>query len=124
MRKFNAALTAVIMLLFIAHAVFGSFQMLGITGAVLEHLARGMAVLVILHALIGVKLTIDTLKTQKEAGVSYFKENKLFWIRRISGFGVMLFLCFHMFAFGGKNANGVYRLYAFTGFKLVANLLL
>ena len=105
MRKLNAVLSMLILVLFILHAVFGSFQILGIGNTALKLLAWVSVCLIIVHTVIGIKLTWDTLRIQKKNGVSYFRENKLFWVRRISGFAVMLFIAAHIFVFMG-NALG------------------
>jgi succinate dehydrogenase hydrophobic anchor subunit len=123
MRKLNAILTVFILVLFLLHAVFGSFQIIGIGGGALKVAAWTALVLTVVHMVIGVALTWQTLKALKAAGVSYFKENKLFWARRISGFAIMLLIFFHLTAFG-YTENGVYRLYWFTAAKLTTQILL
>ena len=123
MRKFNAVLSLAILILFLIHGIFGSFLMLGPGSTAVKSIAWIDMGLIALHAAIGVKLTVDTLIIQRKSGVSYFKENKLFWARRISGFAVMALLFFHLTAFG-KTADGVYRLYLFDFMKLLTQILL
>lgn len=123
MRKFNAVLTALILILFILHSVFGAFLMLGMGSGALKTAAWVAAGLTVLHVIVGVKLTIDTLKVQKKTGAAYFKENRLFWARRISGLAVMVLLVFHFTAFG-KTENGVYRLVPFDFIKMWVQILL
>ena len=126
MRKWNAVLSAAILVLFAIHGIAGAFQMTGIIPggqAVLSALAWLLIALLVLHILIGIKLTADTLRAQKKAGVSYFRENKLFWARRISGFAVFLLMFFHLVLFvsGGE---GAMRLKLFDGSALALSLLL
>ena len=123
MRKWNAILTAAIMALFLLHAIFGAFQLFGVGPTALKAVAWAALVLVAAHTLIGVKLTADSLRVWKQTRVGYFRQNKLFWARRISGFAVMVLLAFHMTAFGTSN-GGAYRLRWFTDFKLATQLLL
>lgn len=123
MRKFNTILTAVIMVLFLIHAVLGSFQMLGVGNTVMKTLSWISAGLAGVHMLIGVKLTVDTLRAQKKSGAAYFRENLLFWARRISGFAVMVLLFFHFTAFG-YYAGEAYRLRWFDTGKLITQILL
>ena len=123
MRKFNAILTALIMILFLLHAVFGAMELVGAGYNALKVIARACFGLVVVHTVIGIKLTIDTLRVSRKTGVSYFRENRLFWARRISGLAIMILLCFHMFAFG-KTTGGVYQLRPFTTVKLTAQILL
>ncbi len=123
MRKFNAILTALIMVLFLLHAVFGAMELVGAGYNALKIAARVCFVLVVVHTVIGIKLTVDTLRVSRKTGVSYLRENRLFWARRISGLAVMILLCFHMFAFG-KTTDGVFQLKPFTTVKLTAQILL
>ena len=123
MRKWNAILTVAIMALFLLHAIFGAFQLFGVGPTALKAIAWAALALVAAHTLIGVKLTGDSIKVWKKTGVGYFKQNKLFWARRVSGFAVMVLLVFHMTAFG-YYSNGAYRLRWFTDYKLATQLLL
>lgn len=124
MRKFNAFLTAAMMLTFLAHAIFGAFQLFGIGDNALKVLARITVVLAAVHAVLGVIMTVQTLYAQKKAGVRYFMRNKLFWIRRISGFIIAVLLVFHITAFMAKPAGDAYRLATFNTFKLITQILL
>ena len=123
MRKWNAVLTALILALFLVHAILGSFQLLGVGDTVAKAAAWAAAGLIMVHAGISVKLTADTLRVRRKTGVAYFRENTLFWARRLSGFTVMLLLFFHITAFG-RTVNGVYRLQWFDTAKLTTQLLL
>ncbi|MBR1529817.1 MAG: pilus assembly protein PilX [Oscillospiraceae bacterium] len=127
MRKFNAILSMSILALFLIHAIAGSFQLAGwMAGGsgIMQAVAWIMLILILIHVGIGCKLTVDTLRIQKKAGVSYPKENKLFWLRRISGFAIMIFILFHVLLFLGKNQDGVYRLSYFGTLQLLSQILL
>lgn len=126
MRKWNAVLSMGILALFLVHAVAGAFQLSGIIpggSVIMEKIALVMVCLIFIHFVIGIKLTADTFTAIKKSGTSYFKENKLFWVRRISGFAVMLFVIFHIMIFLGTN-NGAYRLNLFEGIQLASQLLM
>ena len=126
MRKCNAVLSMGILALFLIHAIAGAFQLSGFIpggSAIMQKIAYVMVCLIFIHFIIGVKLTADTLKAIKKSGTSYFKENKLFWVRRISGFAVMLFVICHIIIFLGRN-DGAYRLNLFKGVQLTSQLLL
>ena len=114
MRKFNSIITTAILLLFVIHIVWGVLVLFGISDGgnlVLSHLGYVLLVLVCIHMIIGIKLTADSIKASKRSGVSYFRENKLFWIRRISGFGLLLFLILHVWLFlPVRTSGGAYRL--------------
>ena len=126
MRKQNAVISMVILVLFLFHAIVGAFQLTGVIPggkALMKIAAWVMAGLIAVHFVIGVKLTVDTVKAQKKAGTAYFKENKLFWTRRVSGFAIMIFIVFHVLIFLGSN-NGAYRLNLFEGVQLISQILL
>ena len=127
MRKYNAVLSMGILVLFLIHAIAGGFQLAGILSggsAVMQILAWVMLGMILIHVIIGCKLTVDTLKACKQSGTSYYKENKLFWLRRSSGFAVMIFILFHVLIFLGRNENSVYRLNYFGTLQLISQILL
>ncbi len=126
MRKLNAILSMGVLVLFIVHAVAGGFQLAGVFrggSQLMKILAWIMTGLIALHTLIGIKLTADTLITARRSGASYFKENKLFWLRRISGFAIMVFIAFHILIFMGSS-DGAFRLKLFESAQLISQLLL
>ncbi|MBR1472032.1 MAG: hypothetical protein IJ600_10380, partial [Lachnospiraceae bacterium] len=109
MRRWNAYLTAAIMVLFLVHMVWGVLVMLGITAGgnpVFRIVSCLMSAMIAVHILIGCKLTYDSLRAIRKAGVSYPGANRLFWIRRISGFALMIFIAAHVWLFSGKQAEG------------------
>lgn len=127
MRKVNAVLSAGILVLLLVHMVAGALQTAGFLpgGALaMQVLAWVMLGLVGLHTLIGIKLTADTMRLSKQSGVMYGKENRLFWLRRISGFAIMAFVVCHVLVFMGTSQNGAFRLHVFAGAELVTQILL
>ena len=76
-----------------------------------------------IHFILGVKFTYDSLRVWRRTGAPYFRQNALFWARRLSGFAIMLLIGFHANAFSYV-AEGVVRLKWFTTGRLVAQLLL
>jgi len=116
-----------ILALFVFHAVIGALEMIGVLPGELrigKISARILLTGVIIHVMICLKLTIGTLTAIKRSGTGYFKENKLFWIRRISGFAVIIFLAAHFTAFIGKTENGIYILNRFGIIELTMSVLL
>ncbi|MBQ9065378.1 MAG: hypothetical protein IJ123_08030 [Blautia sp.] len=118
LRRLNAVITGLILILFLIHAMFGVFQMLGAAGTWHKRIAGFSSGLIVIHLIIGIKLTADTLKVQRRTGTAYFKENRLFWARRISGVAVMILLFFHMAAFTTA-VEGQTRLVWFNGYSLL-----
>lgn len=126
MRKFNAILSMAVLALFLFHVIAGSFQLFGASAGgsvIMKAGAFLMLGAVVLHAVIGIKLTVDTFAAMKKSGKGYLRENKLFWIRRISGFAIMLFIASHVIIFLGSG-DGAFRLNLFDVPQLVSSLLL
>ena len=123
MRKINAKLTAAILALFLLHGILGAFQLLGAGNVISRVISYTLLTLVAAHALIGIKLTMDTLKVQKSTGAGYFRHNLLFWARRISGFLIMLLIAFHVTAFTDRSSDAI-RLVKFDQAKLITQILL
>lgn len=123
MRRLNIILTAVILALFLLHGVLGAYQLFGVGTVTSKGLTHGLLTLVAVHALIGLKLTWDSVRVWRRTGAGYFRQNALFWARRISGLAVMALLGFHVAAFSYK-VDGAFRLKWFDGFKLATQLLL
>ena len=127
MRRVNAVTAMLIVALLLIHVIAGGFQLAGIIGGgstVMKVLAWVMLALIGVHMLIGVKLTADTLIACKRSGTSYYRENRLFWLRRISGFAVMFFIVLHVLIFLGREEGGVFRLNYFGTVQLLSQLLL
>lgn len=123
MRKINAVITPLILILFILHGVSGAFNLTGFGNSLTRIIAWPMAGLIGVHMVFGIILTAQTLQAQKKAGVSYPKENRLFWARRISGFLIMILIGFHVYAFTGVSADH-FRLTEFTPVLLGCQILL
>ena len=127
MRKANVILCIGILVLFLVHGILGGFQVIGVTAGgndFLKGLTWVLLALVGVHGVIGTKYTVDTLRALKKSGKSYFKENRLFWARRISGFAVMLFVVIHAVIFLGKGSGENYRLNYFGTLQLISQILM
>ena len=123
MRKINTILSVLLLVIFMLHGLMGSFMLLGIGSSAGKILAWvGVAVLAA-HTVIGVILTINTLKISKNGGNSYLKQNAVFWARRASGLAILILMFFHIGLFGGVQ-DGIYILFPFTTVKLITQLLL
>ncbi|MBE5970477.1 MAG: pilus assembly protein PilX [Lachnospiraceae bacterium] len=123
MRKVNLIVSHLVLVLFIIHAVLGAFNLLGVGRVAIQIMTWTMVALIAVHVVIGIILTVKTIRIQKKAGASYFKENRLFWARRISGFVVMVLIFFHIFAFTGVSETH-FRLPEFDMFRLITQILL
>ena len=127
MRKFNAVLSVIMIGLFLYHALAGSGLLTGLTGfsplsATLPSII--LAILTGLHIIVGIKLTVDTLAAQKRSGAGYFRENRLFWLRRISGYALILLLAAHIFGMTGETVDGSYIPHTYTLPLLLCDLIL
>ena len=127
MRRVNSIITAFIMLLFLVHMIWGRLLLAGIVkggSKVFSVISMIMMILICLHVIISVKLTVDTIIASRKAGAFYFRENKLFLARRISGFALVFFIAVHMLIFNGSNEGGVYRLNPFGIAALISQILM
>ena len=112
--------------LLLIHGIWGAFQLTSIVpgGSVIRRiLSYVMVAAVAIHAVIGIKLTVETLLAIRKSGASYWKGNELFWVRRISGFALIVLIIYHMFVFITP-AGEVFRLTTFGGLQLAGHLLL
>ena len=122
MRKWNTILSVLMLLIFMIHGIMGSFMLNGVGSSAGKLLAWiGVGILVV-HTVIGVILTVQSLQTAKQSGKMYLKQNAIFWARRASGLAIMILLLFHIGLFG-KVQNGTYILFPFTTVKMVTQLL-
>ena len=127
MRRANAIITAALLILFLFHAIFGGMVLFGMIkggSRIFSFLSWAMAFLIACHVAISAKMTFDTLRAEKKAGVSYPGANRLFWIRRVSGTAVFVFMILHFLIFNGRTMNGVYLLSFFGPPELVTQILL
>ena len=120
MRKWNTILSVLMLLIFMIHGIMGSFMLNGVGSSAGKLLAWiGVGILVV-HTVIGVILTVQSLQTAKQSGKMYLKQNVIFWARRASGMAILILLLFHIGLFG-KVQNGTYILFPFTTVKMVTS---
>jgi hypothetical protein len=123
LRKFNTILSALLIIIILAHAVAGSLILIGINYFTLKWLAYIGIILIIIHIILGLKFTFESMKSSNGYSLRYIKENTLFWTRRISGFGILILLFFHFGVFG-QMVNGNYVVSEFTTIKMISQTLL
>lgn len=127
MRRANAVLTSLIMILFLIHMIWGSLELAGLTKGgnnLFSFLSCSMVVLIVIHVAISFKMTLDTIRVWKKSGVSYWRENRIFWVRRISGLALMLFMAIHVYIFSGQRLDGTYLLHFFGIMELLSQILM
>lgn len=123
MRRINTFLTIGIILSFLFHAIAGSIRLFGADAGSPIIAAWVCMVFVVLHVIVTTILTVKTLIAIKKSGKSYFRDNLLFWTRRISGFALLIPLVMHMLIFSGTGDDS-YRLVFFHSGRLIAQILL
>ena len=106
MRKFNAILVLIIILLLIDHLVFGSLYMLGVNVKVFIPIALLLIALVLIHAVVSMIITVRAEKVGIKTHARYNKENKEFWLRRSSGMAILFFALAHFYSMI-KNEKGI-----------------
>jgi len=125
MRKVNAVISLLLILLFLIHVIAGGFQLFAVIpggNQNLKILSRIMLALLFIHVIIGIKLTIDTLKVSGRTKIVYLKENLIFMLRRISGLMLIVLAGIHVAIFFSEGK--ITRLTPFTGMPLAASVLL
>ena len=123
MRKLNMFLVIGMIVTFLAHAIMGSVQLFGADANTLKGIAWTSVALIVAHMIVTTILTVETLHARRKSGAGYFKNNLLFWTRRISGFTIIIPLLMHLVIFRASNADA-YRLQVFTTGKLISQILL
>ena len=125
MRKWNTIISLILIILFLIHAIAGSFQLMKIIpggNSMMKTISCILMLFLIAHIVIGTKLTIDSVKIGKRSGKFYLRENAVFWTRRISGFAMILLIICHVILFSNK--GDVFRLKNFNEIQLVFSILL
>lgn len=125
MRRLNAIVSLLLIILFLIHTIAGSFQLMRIIpggNELMKDLSYFMLFLIGVHVIIGIKLTLDSVKVGIKSGKFYFRENAVFWIRRITGFAMIMLIICHVLLF---TSNGeIFRLNDFNEVQLVFSILL
>lgn len=126
MRKINAILGPALIVLLLIHIISGAFQLFGvIPGGMIIRTVLSYILLALtgIHAVIGVILTVQTLRCCRQEGKTCFKNNQRFWLSRISGFAMLLLIVYHVLVFTGES-GAYFRLQAFGPLQLAAHVLL
>ena len=88
----------------------------------MKNLSYFMLFLIGVHIIIGIKLTIDSIIIGRKSGKFYFRENAVFWTRRITGIAMILLVICHVLLF---TSNGeVFRLNDFNEVQLIFSIFL
>lgn len=122
MRKLNGIIAMIVLALFVVHGVLGALNMMNIATVIVKALSHTMLSLIIVHALISIGLTVSSVRTAVKTHAPYFRQNRLFWARRISGVLILALIFFHTTAFG-YTSGGVFRLVPFDIFRLMTQIL-
>ena len=122
MRRFNARLIKIILILLLFHALAGAFKLLGLNHLTFKPLSYAMLALILLHGFIGFFLSREAIRAGLESAHWYFRENASFWTGRISGLLILLLLWFHITAYT-VTLNGILFLQEFTLLRFLSQLL-
>jgi len=123
LRQVNAVLSALMLALFLLHGVGNAFQLLDLGGPLGRGLAHALLALCVAHALVGVWLTVLTVRAQRAAGVSYPRQNLRFWTVRASGLAIAATIACHVLIFFRPSSAPV-RLAFFGQAQLALSVLL
>ena len=122
MRKINGIIAMTVLVLFLIHGLLGALNLMNIATVIVKALSYTMLALIIVHAVISIVLTVRSARTAVKTKAPYFRHNRLFWARRISGVLILALVFFHMTAFG-YTSGGVFRLVPFDVFRLITQIL-
>lgn len=123
MRKWNNILARVIIVLFLLHALMGSLMLLGLSNISFKPLSWLLFAAVIAHGVLGVLATVQAVKSGRQSGKWYLRQNAAYWTKRFSGLAILILLCFHISAYTTTVGNAFF-LKEFTFGRMVAQLLL
>lgn len=123
MRKWNNILARVTIVLFLLHALMGSLMLLGISNISFKPLSWLLFAAVAAHGVLGVLATVQAVKSGKESGKWYLKQNAAYWTKRFSGFAILILLCFHISAYT-TTVGDAFFLKEFTAGRMTAQILL
>ena len=122
MRKWNNILARVIIVLFLIHALMGSLLLLEVSTISFAPLSWLLLAAVICHGVLGIIATFSSVKSGRQSGKWYLRQNVGFWTKRISGLAIMILLVFHVMAYT-TNVGGKYFLKEFTFPRLASQIL-
>ncbi len=122
MRKINGIIAMTVLVLFVIHGLLGALNLMNIATVIVKALSYTMLALIIVHAVISIVLTVRSVRTAVKTKAPYFRHNRLFWARRLSGVLILALVFFHMTAFG-YTSGGVFRLVPFDVFRLITQIL-
>ena len=122
MRKINSILAMLSLALFILHGILGALNLTDIAPIVVKGLAHITLASVFTHAVLSIILTIKPIYISIKTKAPYFKQNRIFWARRISGVLILVMIVFHLTAFNSEN-GGALRLVPFDAVRLTSQLL-
>lgn len=121
LEKINGIIAIFLIIIILIHSIVGAYILLKLGYVNLNTLSWIGFYLCIIHAIMGIILTIPTIKSSYYSKKLYFKENSLFWIRRISGYGLLILLFLH-YGLWGSYVNGNYVFFPFTAYSLIIEL--
>ncbi|MDO4536988.1 MAG: hypothetical protein Q4B54_02420 [Coriobacteriales bacterium] len=122
LRQINACVAACMLVLFLLHGVGNAFMLMDAGAPTSKMLARATLTLAVVHAVLSMALSWQSIRTSRETGVSYLRLNKRFWTVRISGVACALFLVTHMLAFLQVGGGGAYRLHEFGDLQFASQI--
>lgn len=122
MRRLNLFLVVGMLVTFLAHAVMGALQLSGANTNTLKPLAWVCVGMMAAHIVVSAVLTVQTLYACKKSGTGYFRNNLLFWAKRITGLTIVIPLVMHLMIFHSESGDA-FRLQVFTSGRMISQIL-
>ena len=125
LRRINAYIAALLLIIIILHGLITSTILLRLDYTpVGEWLGYGGLALLVVHGIIGIILTVQTIVAEAQSrGKLYLRMNASFWTCRLTGLAMILLMFFHIGMFG-EVVNGEYENLPFTTIKMIATMAL
>ena len=128
MRKTNMVFSISMILLLLVHSVIGVLTLTGaVAGGLVLSKIISLAFLTVfsVHVVLSTMLTARSVVYIKHSGASYFRENRMFWVRRISGLAILPFILQHFWMFSPEfTEEGILIVPGFDHLNLAVSVLL
>lgn len=120
-RILNSWLGKLLILLFAVHGLAAGYMLADLTYiSWVKPIGYAACCFLLVHGAFGVLLSWDAWRAGS-GGKWYWRENAVFWLRRITGLAILVFLAFHFGAYGSM-IGGRYQLREFTTWLYIAQM--
>ncbi len=91
----NTVCTVAILVIFLYHATGNALVLAGVNLTMFRPASDVLLLLCLIHIVISVVLTVDSLRATKESGKGYYGLNKRYLAVRLSAIAIVIFIVLH-----------------------------